>query len=96
MIQTYPLPLLVDVSSRYPGRPPADEPVIVMCSVVLPMIDGAAPPAEVAEVVAVDALSLTDAGTLFPAVPTGGVAVVAPPPPPHPGCGWNTVSGRLC
>ena len=54
---------------------------------MLLMIAGAASLAEVAEVVAVDAASFADAGTLFLAVPTGGggggVAVVAP------GCGWK-------
>ena len=63
----------------------------MMCSVVLATIAGAVPPAEVAEVVAVDAISLADAGMLFPADPAEGVAVVTPralptrPPWPPPG-----------
>ena len=59
---------------------PADEPVVIG-SVVLSMIAGAISPAEVAEVVAVDAVSLANAGTLFPDVPTGGGDIVDPPPP---------------
>ena len=49
--------------------------VDVVDSVVLSMIAGAAPPADVAKVVAADAASLADAGILFPVDPVGTLSL---------------------
>ena len=43
--------------------------------VMLPIVAGTGPLAEIAEVVAVDATSLADAGILFPADPAGVVTI---------------------
>ena len=55
-------------------RPRSPLPKIYMTEgVMLPIVAGAAPLAEIVEVVAVDATSLSDAGILFPADPAGTV-----------------------